>query len=218
MAYLHFMMFSRLTTGLCILILFSCKASKHVTGIYHAGKDAGAQLVLKTDSTFEWIYPGSKAIEIGTSSTPRNQLYYSGGKWTFDRGQLLLIASANEDAKNTYANDSISRFTSISSFNFWNRFGEQVKIRAIKLPRSLPKPHFGNTLYFFSQDFHKTDTLVFYLDGYRPFVYPGTIPSAIGDNIHKITLFEPYHETDQKIIKIRGKKLYADKEYYVRKK
>jgi len=219
MAYLHFMMICRLITGLCLLAFFSCKTTSQVTGTYYADKNTGAQLLLKTDSTFEWIYPGSKTVEIGTDNTTRSLFYYTGGKWKLEGGRLLLHSSSNNDPyiSNT-ANDSISRFTSISSFNFWNRYGEQVNIRSIQLPRANPKPHFGNTLYFFAQDFLKSDTLVFYLDGYRPFTYPGSIQSTIGNNIHKITLYEPYFESGETVVKIKGKRLYTNGEYYTKKK
>lgn len=218
MAYLHFMMICRLITGLCLLALFSCKTTSQVTGIYHADKNTGAQLLLKTDSTFEWVYPGSKTVEIGTDNTTRNLFYYTDGKWKLERGRLLLSSSpSNDPYTNSMANDSISRFTSISSFNFWNRYGEQVNIRSIQLPRAKPKPHFGNTLYFFAQDFQKNDTLVFYLDGYRSFTYPGSIPATIGNNIHKITLYEPYSEPGKTVVKIKGKRLFANGEYYAKK-
>lgn len=217
MAYLHFMMILRLIMGLCLLVLFSCRTSKLVTGIYHADKNTGAQFLLKTDSTFEWIYPGSKTVEIGTDNTTRNQFYYTDGKWEFIHGLLLLHPSDNNN-NTPLVNDSISRFTSISSFSFWNRFGEQVNIRAIQLPGARPKPHFGNTLFFFAQDFRKTDTLVFYLEGYSPFTYPGSVPGTIGDNLHKITLYEPCLEPGNKMIKIKGKRLYTDGQYYARKK
>lgn len=218
MAYLHFMMIFRLITGLCLLALSSCKTTQLATGIYYADKNTGAQLVLKTDSTFEWIYPGSKAVEIGTSSTARNLFYYKDGKWKCEHGQVLLNPSSGNNNNTPLVNDSISRFTSISSFNFWNRFGEQVNIRAIQLPGAMPKPHYGNTLYFFAQDFRKTDTLIFYLEGYSPFIYPGSIPGAIGDNIHKITLYEPYLESSETTIKIKGRRLYTDGQYYAQRK
>ncbi|MBO9659836.1 MAG: hypothetical protein J7527_13535, partial [Chitinophagaceae bacterium] len=149
----------------------------------------------------------------------RTLLYFAGGKWSTNKSQLVLIPSSDKESCSTaMAEDSISRFTSISSINFWNRFGEQVKIRAIKIAKSQLKPHFGNSLYFFAQDFKRSDTLVFYLEGYRPFVYPGSIPGALGDNIHKITLYEPNHQdTQETIIRVKGKRLYANREYYVKK-
>jgi hypothetical protein len=105
---------------------------------------------------------------------------------------VLKTLSTEQYSTNSSINDSITRFTNISSFNFWNRYGDPVSIRSIVVPPARPKPHFGNSLYFFSQDFKETDTLKFYFDGYPPFKFPGSIPSTIGNNIHKIILQEPY--------------------------
>ncbi|MCG2618102.1 hypothetical protein LZZ85_27615 [Terrimonas sp. NA20] len=210
-------MLIRLLFAANVFLLVSCSAGKQVSGVYHT-PGGEAQLSLKADSSFEWIYPGDKAVEIGTSRTNRTLLYFAGGKWSMDKSQLVLIPSSDDGAfSGPVANDSISRFTTISSINFWNRFGEQVKIRAIRIAKSQLKPHFGNSLYFFAQDFKRSDTLIFYLEGYRPFTYPGSIPGTIGDNIHKVTLYEPSQDAQQTIIRIKGKRLYANREYYVKK-
>ncbi len=210
-------MLFRLLLAVTIFTLVSCGAGKQVSGIYHT-PGGEAQLVLKADSSFQWIYPGEKAVEIGSTNTNRTLLYFAGGKWSIEKSRLVLVPDSDRESfSTTLADDSISRFTTISSINFWNRFGEQVKIRAIRIAKSQLKPHFGNSLYFFAQDFHRNDTLVFYLDGYRPFTYPGSIPGAIGDNIHKITLYEPYQESQPPEIRIKGKRLYANREYYVKK-
>jgi hypothetical protein len=37
--------------------------------------------------------------------------------------------------------------------------------------------------------------VVFQLEGYPDFNYPGSIPYAIGNNTHKIVLHEPYRST-----------------------
>lgn len=215
--YLHFMLLLRFVAGLCIMLLISCANVRQMSGIYQSA-EAGSQLVLKSDSSFEWIYPGDKVTEIGDARNSRSLLYFTGGTWSISRSQLILAPSSGRESFSTQmADDSISRFTSISSINFWNRFGEQVRIRAIRLPKAELKPHFGNSLYFFAQDFQRKDTLVFYLEGYRPFIYPGTIPGSIGDNIHKITLYEPYQQTDQTVVRIKGKRLYMNRRYYVKK-
>jgi len=210
------MILLRLVAGFCIMLLISCTSVRQISGIYQSS-ETGSQLALKPDSSFEWIYPGSKETEIGSGQNNRSLLYFTSGKWSIDKRQLVLVpSSAMENFSAQIADDSISRFTSISSINFWNRFGEQVKIRAIRLPGAALKPHFGNSLYFFAQDFHRKDTLIFYLEGYRPFMYPGTIPGSIGDNIHKITLYEPYHDAGLTAIRVRGKRLYMNRQYYVK--
>ncbi len=175
-----------------LLVAVSCKHSqKSIAGTYRPLKNSPSRLLLKEDSSFEMamldphidsaLFPG-----IG------NKNFYANGTWRLmDHRQLQFTASDLPPAPPSI-NDSISRFTNISSFNFWNRYGEPLPIRYILIPPGRPKPHFGNSLYFFAQDFSPTDTLEFYFDGYAPVRYPGTIPAAIGNNIHKITLTEAY--------------------------
>ena len=118
------------------------------------------------------------------------------GTWDLNSNHVTLNSSASDSLNVDYSfTDSITRFTSITSFNFWNRYGDPVFIRSIQLFRAKPKPHFGNSLYLFAQDFQRTDTLVFQFDGYPDFTYPGSIPYAIGNNTHKIILHEPYRSS-----------------------
>lgn len=179
--------------GLFIIVLSSCGiAEKNIAGTYQPVNLQRARLILKQDKTFELSMP-DPVTDTLLINTPSLMNVFTTGSWYYDKKEVVLKSAASNDFSNAKPiNDSITRFTSISSLNFWNRYGDPVSIRYIILPAMRTKPHFGNSLYFFSQDFKETDTLRFYFEGYPPFNFPGSIPSAIGNNIHKITLFEPY--------------------------
>jgi len=179
-----------------IAILFltgtSCKTTAdNVVGTYEK-EGTTTRLLIKKDKTFEFIGPENASTEYSLKPAA-NQNIFTAGSWDLSNHQLLLNSSMADSLEyESETTDSITRFTTITSFNFWNRYGEPVRIRSIRFPSSKPKPHFGNSIYLFSQDFKATDTLVFYLEGYPDFSYPGTIPYALGNNTHKIILREHY--------------------------
>ena len=127
------------------------------------------------------------------------------GAWQLQKRRLILQPATNRESfQPGTVNDSVAHFTNISSFNFWNRFGEPVPIRYILIPPSRPKPHYGNSLYFFSQDFKLSDTLRFFFEGFLPVSYPGTLAPSIGNNMHSVTLVESFNpslfeELDMKV-------------------
>jgi len=175
------------------LILSSCKVTAdNIVGTYQQKARNTSILIIKKDKTFE--FTGSEIITTANSyPLSSNFNFLTRGTWELDNHQLLLtsfIADSVEYENNM--TDSIGRFTSITSFNFWNRYGDPVLIRLIQLPAAKSKPHFGNSLYLFAQDFKATDTVKFHFDGYPDFNYPGSVPYAIGNNTHKIILREPY--------------------------
>jgi len=177
-----------------LLFLISCKlTADNIAGTYQQGNKISSRLILKKDKTFEFA-GRENIVSSPDASTNSNHLnFLTSGTWELKSNQLMLNSSAIDSLSHEYGfTDSIARFTSITSFNFWNRYGDPVSIRSILLPPARTKPHFGNCLYFFAQDFKPTDTLVFHFDGYPDFIYPGTIPYAIGNNMHKIILREPY--------------------------
>ena len=177
-----------------LLALSSCKLTDEtVAGTYQQVHAMNSRLILNKDKTFE--FTGNKSVlpepELTTSTD--NLYFLTSGTWEFSSNYVKLHSRDSGSMTVTPAfTDSITRFTSITSFNFWNRYGEPVSIRSIRLYRSKTKPHFGNSLFFFAQDFQRTDTVVFQLEGYPDFSYPGSIPYAIGNNTHKIVLHEPY--------------------------
>ncbi len=180
-----------------LLALTSCKlTTETVAGTYQQENRISARLVLKKDKTFEFAGNNSALID-GETSTTGDKLYFlTSGTWEFSSNYVKLNSRGIDSMSAISAfNDSITRFTSITSFNFWNRYGEPVSIRSIRLGGSKTKPHFGNSLFFFAQDFKRTDTVVFQFEGYPDFSYPGSIPFAIGNNTHKIVLHEPYRSS-----------------------
>ncbi len=172
---------------LLLLTFSACKVSEEsIVGIYQSKEKITPRLILKKDKTFEFAganpYSASERLNIFTTGT-----------WQLNKNKLILNSFLNDSTDyETGMTDSITRFTSISSFNFWNSYGDPISIRSILLPPAKPKPYFGNNLYWFAQDFKVTDTVKFYFEGYPDFVYPGSVPYAIGNNTHKIILRESY--------------------------
>lgn len=184
-----------ITAGLAIS---SCKVTeKEIAGVYRPGNNPRShfqnhtRLILKEDKTFE-LAVLNPLTDLQPSGTGEWINYYTTGTWELVQKRLKLSPLPASQPKPGSIDDSITRFTNISCFNFWDRYGDPVSIRSIVVPPSHPKPHFGNSLYFFSQDFKPTDTLTFFFEGYPPFRFPGSVPSTIGNNMHKITLQEPY--------------------------
>jgi len=180
-----------------LLALSSCKpTAETIAGTYRQENKISSRLVLNKDKTFEFAGDNSALIDGVSSPNWENLNFLTSGTWEFSSNHVRLNSLGIDSMSVTPAfTDSITRFTSITSFNFWNRYGEPVSIRSIRLYRSKTKPHFGNSLFFFAQDFPRTDTLVFQLEGYPDFSYPGSIPYAIGNNTHKILLHEPYRSS-----------------------
>ena len=189
------------------LLLFSCRlAEKEIAGTYYPDHTGRTRLILNQDKTFEFslLNPATDTL-IFYQPNPSN--FFTTGHWEYDKKELVLKSSKNNIHPSIETiNDSITHFTAISSMNFWNRYGDPVPIRYILLPPARAKPHFGNSLYFFAQDFKQTDTLKFYFDGYPPFNFPGSIPATIGNNMHKIVLNEPYHPLSLSSISFTAKK------------
>lgn len=184
-------------------ILTSCKVTeKTIPGVYQSSGLLKVQLKLKMDNTFEWGGLNGNQLNAGPGKA-LNDL--TTGIWNLKEKKLRLIL-----AKGCLIDDSITRFTNISCFNFWDKDGAPVSIRYILIPSSRLKPHFGNSLYFFSQDFKPADTLAFYFDGYPPFYFPGSIPATIGNNMHKITLQLPDPNVTTEIrLKVRKNRLFV---------
>jgi len=198
--------------ALLCLIVSSCKVTADtVVGTYQQQEGTATRLVIKKDKTFEFIGPVI-ITATGYTYSPTDQNVLAAGGWELNNKQLLLTSFINDSVEyESSTTDSIARFTSVTSFNFWNRYGDPVPIRSIRLPGSKSKPHFGNGLYLFAQDFKATDTVKFCFEGYPDFTYPGSVPYAIGNNTHKIVLREPYRRSvfNQTIFSCQKNKLLA---------
>src|SRR5690348_5680682 len=147
--------------------LSACKVTENtIPGVYQSSGLLKQQLILKEDKTFEIGSLNAGSPNTGQSDALSN---LTTGIWHLEGKRLKLMV-----AKATLIDDSITRFSNISCLNFWDRYGAPISIRYILIPSSKLKPHFGNSLYFFSQDFKSTDTITFYFDGYPPFYFPGS--------------------------------------------
>lgn len=193
-----------------VLIVASCKVNeKMIPGHYFS----------KNPNDIEFVFNENETFEMKMELSPG---FYSGGEqeqttgvWRLENTRLKLL-----QPQIPLIDDSITRFTNISCLNFWNIKGDPVSIRYILVPPEKLKPHFGNSLYFFSQDFKSTDTLTFYFEGYPPFKFPGSVPSTIGNNMHKITMKEPYGKRPPEmefIVRKKGLLLLPHKVRYTKK-
>ncbi len=207
-------------TALLWIILSSCNVTtNNVIGAYEQKDRATTILFIKKDKTFE--FTGQEMTKTAGSPFTDNLNFRTRGTWEFDKHHLLLNSFPADSLEyDNTTTDSISRFTSLTSFNFWNRYGDPVSIRFIRVSSTKTKPHFGNTLLLFAQDFKPTDTIRFHFDGYADFKYPGCVPYAIGNNTHKIILREPYrpavfHNT---ILAIKKNRLLAENNLVFAKK
>ncbi len=122
---------------LLCLILSSCKiTADSVVGTYQHKEGTAARLMIKKDKTFEFIGPVIITAS-GYSYSPTDQHVLAAGSWKIKNKQLLLNSFTTDSlGYENSTTDSIARFTSVTSFNFWNRYGDPVSIRSIRLPGS----------------------------------------------------------------------------------
>ncbi len=193
-----------------------------VAGTYQQENKSSAKLILRKDKTFEFAGKKNMASTNSHLSQSDNSNFLTSGTWDIKSNQLWLNSFTADSLKQDYYfTDSIARFTTITSFNFWNRYGDPVSIRSIQVSPARSKPHFGNSLYLFAQDFKSSDTLVFHFEGYPDFTYPGSIPFSIGNNTHKIVLWEPYFPAafnNAAFIPKKNKIITADNDFVLTKK
>lgn len=184
----------RLILACSLLILAgSCRVSQgSLPGIWQPAGRHSSYLHLQADGSFEW-----SLLDLSTDSLFFPGLQQHGrisGQWQLTSGRKLTLIQGKSGSAITEPalRDSIARFTSISSFQFIDRFGLPISIRQVMIPPAKPKPHYGNSLYYFAQDIPSGDTIRFFFDGFPVISYPGSIMPAIGNNYHQVTLLEPY--------------------------
>src|SRR5688572_25157734 len=130
-----------------LLVSFSCKLTDDtVAGTYHQENKISSRLILKKDKTFEFTGNNGAMADPGNSRDEDHLNFLTRGTWDLNSKHVTLNSSAGDSLNVDYSfTDSITRFTSITSFNFCNRYGDPVFIRSIQLFRAKPKPHFGNS-------------------------------------------------------------------------
>jgi hypothetical protein len=192
-----------------LILLPACKVSEKIIAGHY---------LLKGSRDVEFILNENKTFDLGLATAATHYNFpgaQATGIWQLEKNRLKLM-----QPKTPFIDDSITRFTNISCLNFWDNNGDPVSIRYIMVPPEKLKPHFGNSLYFFSQDFKSTDTLVFYFDGFPPFKFPGSVPSTIGNNMHKITMLQPNRNQlpqVQFIVRKKGLLLLPEKMRYIKR-
>lgn len=178
---------TRAYLGLISIALFlacmhftACKPAKdNVFGNYYL-KDKSAIITLQTDSSFIF------------KSRTSDSTFISKGFLNYTHTNLLLTSLPSNIYHTQTISDSITFFTSINSFSFWNTENEPIDIRRIQINNGPSKAHYGNSLYYFEQDFKATDTIRFYFVNYPAVSYPGDIKMIPGNNGHKVTLLPVY--------------------------
>lgn len=188
---------SQLLTLVTASALFSCSISERkIAGTYHLKEESRTRLVLHKDNTFEFVKnfdePGPVFFP---DSTERN--FRTKGNWTLNEEKKVVLNSFNNKTltPSLHDRDSIIPNTTLTSFSFWNHYGDPVAIRFIKFPPDKIKLYNANTISFFAGDFAKTDTLEFHFYGYRPVKWPNHFIQNMADNFsHRVTLFEEHRD------------------------
>ncbi|HEX6193047.1 MAG TPA: hypothetical protein VFZ42_11820 [Chitinophagaceae bacterium] len=179
------------TAILLAFIICSCKVTEHnIAGTYRLKSPSRTKLVLNKDKTFEFVKnfeePGPLFFP---DSTDLN--YHTSGRWQLNNDQLILNSFTGESGEFArQAKDSVTHKTDITSFSFWNQYGDPVPIRLIRFPANRTKLHKSNVISFFAEDFVNTDTLEFHFYGYLPYQWLSTPGATSSNSQHRITLYE----------------------------
>ncbi|HMR91758.1 MAG TPA: hypothetical protein PKC69_05575 [Chitinophagaceae bacterium] len=192
-----------------VLLAIACSSHRTAAG-YYQSKNEMAELWLYASGRFDMLQAGALSDSLYSRTC---------GKWSSANKKLQLVPDGQAGEFLPFE-DSMSRFTGISSFHFRDSRNRPVPVRYLLLGKGQPKPHFGNSLFFFAGDFKATDTIRFFFRGYAPFQYPGSIPYSIGENAHTITLHEPLQHSFFKdsLFYIRKKKLKSNSAVFNKKK
>jgi hypothetical protein len=182
------------TASLFVVALIFCSCSvteKTVAGTYRLKGPSKTKLVLNKDKTFEFVKNFSEPGPVFfPDSTEMN--FRTTGNWMLDRNKKIVLNSFPDEAgmKPVREKDSVITNTTITSFSFWDSYGDPVSIRFMKLPPAKIKLYKANSISFFAGDFGKTDTLEFHFYGYHPVKWKGQFQQMADNFSHRITLYE----------------------------
>lgn len=169
------------TLLLVLLSLFFCScSSRHRTvyGTYYLQTDKTTSLSLHEDSSFVF------------KTTRQDSFFINEGVYHTTVKGIELNSSIQ--VHHAPFSDSVSFFTGITSFSFWDSERNSIDIRRIQINDAPSKAHYGNSLYYFEQDFKAADTIRFFFHGYGSISYPGDIKKISGNNAHRVTLYAGY--------------------------
>ena len=176
---------------LLTILLYACSVTeRNVTGTYKLKSASKTRLVLKDDKTFEFVKnfsePGPQFLPDSTEWNFRTV-----GSWQLEEnGKLVLNSSTQNGSFSEHAIDIVTPNTDITSFSFWDQYGDAVPIRLIRFPANRTKLYKGNIISFFADDFSNTDTIEFHFYGYRPYRWIVSPAQTGKNNQHRVTLYE----------------------------
>ena len=144
--------------------------------------------------------------------------FRTNGYWKLGtNGRLVLNSESNfSPSYNKPFLDSITRNTEITSFSFWDTYGEPIPIRMIRFPANMVKLHKSNIISFFAEDFQHNDTLEFHFYGYPPHRWAHDPNAGLSNSQHRITLFQqdrPGYFKEMVLLAERKKLVAPDKSF-----
>ena len=161
-----------------------------MAGTYRLSPDSQTRLTLHSDKTFEFVKNfNSPGPVFFPDSTELN--FRTIGKWQLVEKKLVLNSdNITNETFTLQAKDSVTSNTDITSFSFWDKYGEPVPIRLIRFPLNRTKLHKSNVISFFAEDFTASDTLEFHFYGYKPYRWISQAHDLITNSQHRIILSE----------------------------
>ena len=200
------------------LLFCSCKTTEqNIAGTYRLKGNSQTKLVINRDNTFEFVKnfnePGPSFFPDSTELNFRTNGYWKLGT----NGRLVLNSESNfSPSYNKPFLDSITRNTEITSFSFWDTYGEPIPIRMIRFPANRVKLHKSNIISFFAEDFQHNDTLEFHFYGYPPHRWAHDPNAGLSNSQHRITLFQqdrPGYFKEMVLLAERKKLVAPDKSF-----
>jgi len=203
------------------VLFFSCKVTEQtIPGTYRLKNSSKTKLVLNPDKTFEFVknfsepgpvfFPDSNDLNFRTT-----------GNWQWDKtGKVILTSFPGISSFTQQATDSISYNTDITSFSFWDQYGDPVPIRFIRFPENRTKLHKSHVISFFAEDFVGSDTMEFHFYGYAPYRWINPPVQKGINNRHKIILYEQIRKgffTNLVLATERKKLIAPDKSFSLHK-
>ncbi len=169
----------------------SCHSSRNaVVGTYGLQTSPRTYLKLVDNGRFEFVknlsepgpafFPDSLELNFKTSGT-----------WQMEKGRKVVLNSDISEKTPVGFSDAAATNPSLTSFSFYNEYGDPVAIRFMKFPPNKIKLYKGNSISFFAGDLTAADSLEFHFYGYRPVNWPAAFANNdTANHSHTITLYQ----------------------------
>ena len=147
-------------------------------------------LVLEKNGGFEFV---KNLTEPGPAFFPDSlELNFkTSGTWRLEKGRTLVLNSDLSEKKTPGFSDTATINPSLTSFSFYNEYGDPVAIRFMKFPPNKIKLYKGNSISFFAGDLTAADSLEFHFYGYPPVNWPADfVNKDTANHSHTITLYQ----------------------------